>query len=109
MSFKTNPGRGRHVKAINEGRLVWYYIGHGEYDKLGAEDYLNGATDMGRFNNHGKLPLFIASSCKVSHFDYWGFESLGQKLVMMNDLGAIASYSYTEATHNNHRHGEKFG
>lgn len=103
--FQNKPrARDDMFKAINEGRLVWYYIGHGEYDKLGAEDYLNGATDMGRFNNHGKLPLFIASSCKVSHFDYWGFESLGQKLVMMNDLGAIASYSATRLSYPDNNH-----
>lgn len=103
--FQNKPkARDDMFKAINEGRLVWYYIGHGEYDKLGAEDYLNGATDMGRFNNHGKLPFFIASSCKVSHFDYWGFESLGQKLVMMNDLGAIASYSATRLSYPDNNH-----
>jgi len=90
--------------AINEGRLLWYYIGHGSFDKLGSEDYLNGATDIGRFNNHGKLPFFMASSCKVSHFDYWGFESLGQKVVLMNDLGAIASYSATRLSYPDNNH-----
>lgn len=94
--FQNKPGaRNDMISAINDGRLVWYYIGHGSYDKLGAEDYFNGATDMGRFNNPDKLPVFMAASCKVSHFDYWGFESLGQKVVLLNNLGAIASYSAT--------------
>lgn len=94
--FQNKPGvRDDMMKAINEGRLIWYYIGHGGFDKLGAEDYFNGATDMGRFDNPGKLPLFMAASCKVSHFDYWGFESLGQKTVLLNNLGAIASYAAT--------------
>ncbi len=94
--FQNKPeARDDMLKAINEGRLIWYYIGHGSYDKLGSEDYFNGAADMGRFNNSGKLPFFMAASCSVSHFDYWGFESLGQKTVLMNDLGAIASYSAT--------------
>ncbi len=92
--FQNKPGaRDDMMKAINDGRLIWYYIGHGSFDKLGAEDYFNGASDMGRFNNPGKLPLFMAASCKVSHFDYWGFESLGQKTVLLDNLGAIASYS----------------
>jgi len=103
--FQNKPrARDDMFAAINEGRLVWYYIGHGSYDKLGAEDYLNGATDMGRFNNHGKLPLFIASSCKVSHYDYWGYDSLGQKVVLMNDLGAIASYSATRLSYPDNNH-----
>lgn len=94
--FQNKPeARDDMFKAINEGRLLWYYIGHGSYDKLGSEDYFNGAADMGRFNNSGKLPFFMAASCNVSHFDYWGFESLGQKTVLMDDLGAIASYSAT--------------
>jgi hypothetical protein len=92
--FQNKPkAREDMFAAINEGRLLWCYIGHGSFDKLGAEDYLNGATDMGKFQNTGKLPFFIASSCKVSHFDYWGYESLGQKTVLLNNVGAIASYA----------------
>jgi hypothetical protein len=94
--FQNKPGaRDDMVAAINEGRLVWYYIGHGAYDNLGSEDYFNGATDMGRFDNPDRLPLFMAASCKVSQYDYWGFESLGQKVVLLDNLGAIASYSAT--------------
>lgn len=94
--FQNKPrARSDMFNAINEGRVLWCYIGHGGFDKLGAEDYLNGAVDMGRFNNQGKLPLFIASSCSVSHFDYWGYESLGQKLVQLDNVGAIASYAAT--------------
>ncbi len=83
------------IAAINDGRLVWYYIGHGSYDSMGSEDYFNGATDLRRLNNTGKQPLFIASSCKISEFDHWGFDSLGQKLVLMENMGAIASFSAT--------------
>ncbi|PKN74060.1 MAG: hypothetical protein CVU50_00350 [Candidatus Cloacimonetes bacterium HGW-Cloacimonetes-3] len=98
--FQNKPrARNDMFKAINEGRLVWCYIGHGAFDKLGAEDYLNAAVDMGRFANHDKLPLFIASSCSVSHFDYWGYESLGQKVVQMDNLGAIASYAATRISY----------
>lgn len=94
--FQNKPGaRDDMMAAINDGRLVWYYIGHGAYDKLGAEDYFNGASDMGRFNNAGKLPLFMAASCSVSHFDYWGYDSLGQKVVLLDNLGAIASFAAT--------------
>jgi len=97
--FQNKPeARDDMMSAINDGRLVWYYIGHGSFDKLGAEDYFNGASDMGRFDNPNKLTFFMAASCKVSHFDYWGFESLGQKTVLLNNLGAIASYSATRVS-----------
>ncbi len=98
--FQNKPkARDDMFEQINNGSLVWYYIGHGSYDKLGAEDYLNGATDMFRFNNPGKLNLFIAASCKVGHFDYWGFESLAQKVVLMDNKGSIASYAGTRETY----------
>ncbi|HNQ44033.1 MAG TPA: C25 family cysteine peptidase, partial [Candidatus Cloacimonadota bacterium] len=84
---------------INAGRLIWYYVGHGSFDNLGAENFFTGATDMGRFQNSGKLPLFIASSCKVSHLDYWPNDSLGQKTVLLNDLGAIASIGATRISY----------
>ncbi len=98
--FQNKPkARDDMFEKINDGTLVWYYIGHGSYDKLGAEDYLNGATDMNRFNNPGKLSFFIAASCKVGHFDYWGFESLAQKVVLLNNLGSIGSYAGTRETY----------
>ncbi|MDI3503480.1 MAG: hypothetical protein PWP64_416 [Candidatus Cloacimonadota bacterium] len=80
---------------INNGKLMFYYVGHGSFDILGMQDYLNVSTDLGRFQNHNMLPLFIASSCEVSQFDYWAYESLGQKTVIMNNLGAIASIGAT--------------
>lgn len=98
--FQNKPrARNDMFNAINEGRLVWTYIGHGSHDKLGAEDYLNGAVDMGRFNNQDKLPLFIASSCSVSHYDHWGWDSLGQKTVLLSNKGAIASLGANRITY----------
>ncbi|HOH98485.1 MAG TPA: type IX secretion system sortase PorU [Candidatus Cloacimonadota bacterium] len=98
--FQNKPRvRDEMFSKINEGRLIWYYVGHGSFDVLGAENYYTGATDMGRFQNAGKLPLFIASSCKVSHLDYWAIDSLGQKTVLMNNLGAVASIGATRISY----------
>ncbi|PKN78521.1 MAG: hypothetical protein CVU48_08075 [Candidatus Cloacimonetes bacterium HGW-Cloacimonetes-1] len=98
--FQNKPkAREDMFKYINEGTLAWLYIGHGSFDKLGAEDYLDGASDLVRFTNNGKLPLFIAASCQIAHFDYWGYESLAQKIVMMNDLGSIATIAGTRETY----------
>jgi hypothetical protein len=80
---------------VNEGKLIWYYIGHGAFDTLGMQNYLTGSTDMGRFNNPDMLPLFIAASCEVSSFDHWAYVSLGQRTVLLNNLGAIASVGAT--------------
>lgn len=80
---------------INDGRLIWYYVGHGAFDTLAMQNYFTGSTDMGRFNNPDKLPLFITASCEVSSFDHWAYDSLGQRTVLMNNLGAIASVGAT--------------
>ncbi|MFA7025059.1 MAG: type IX secretion system sortase PorU, partial [Candidatus Cloacimonadaceae bacterium] len=83
------------IDEINSGKLLWLYIGHGSFDILGMQDYFNVATDLGRLHNSDKLPLFIAASCEVSTFDHWAYESLGQKTVMLNNAGAIASVGAT--------------
>lgn len=94
--FQNKPrARDDMVAAINEGKLIWYYIGHGSFDTLGAEDYFKGALDIGRFNNPDKLTLFIAASCDVAQFDSFSFDSLSEKVVLLNNLGAIASIAAT--------------
>ncbi|MDD3577831.1 MAG: type IX secretion system sortase PorU [Candidatus Cloacimonetes bacterium] len=82
-------------RQINLGKLIFYYVGHGSFDALGMQNYFTGATDMGRFQNPDMLPLFIAASCEVSSFDHWAYESLGQKSVLLNNRGAIASVGAT--------------
>lgn len=94
--FQNKPkAREDMFKAINNGELVWYYIGHGSYDTLGAEDYFKGSVDMGRFNNPGKLPLFIAASCDVAQYDSFSFDSAAEKVLLVEDRGAIASIAAT--------------
>ncbi len=98
--FQNKPrARDDIFTAINDGKLASYYIGHGAYDKLGSEDYLSAATDLYSFANHGKLTLFMAASCHVGQFDYPGFESLAQKMVLLNNVGAIASIAGTRETY----------
>lgn len=97
--FQNKPkARDDMFSAINEGKLMWFYVGHGSYDKLGSEDYLNGAVDMNKFNNAGKLPLFIAASCDVGQFDSYAFDCLGEKSVMLDNKGAISSITGTRET-----------
>lgn len=84
---------------INLGKLIFYYVGHGSFDALGMQNYFTGATDMGRFQNPDMLPLFVAASCEVSAFDHWAYESLGQKSVLSDNRGAIASVGATRKSY----------
>ena len=98
--FQNKPGACDDMfKSLNDGRLIFYYIGHGSYDKLGAEDYMNGSTDMVRYTNVGKQSFFIAASCKVANFDYWGFDSLAQKVVLKPQTASIASWAATRISY----------
>ncbi|MDD4559400.1 MAG: type IX secretion system sortase PorU [Candidatus Cloacimonadaceae bacterium] len=87
--------RDEMFEEINEGKLIWYYIGHGSFDTLGMQNYFTGSTDIGKFRNPDMLPLFIAASCEISAFDHWSYESLGQKTILVNNGGAIASVAAT--------------
>lgn len=92
-------------RQLNLGKFLWYYIGHGSFDALGMQNYFTGATDMGRFQNPDMLPIFITASCEVSAFDYWAYESLGQKTVLLNNRGAIASVGATRKSYPDPNHG----
>lgn len=95
-SFQNKPeARADLINAINEGRLVWYYSGHGSYDQLGSEDYFRGAIDIPLLTNQRALPLFIAASCDVGELDAFSFDCLAEKLVYATNGGAIASFAAT--------------
>ncbi len=94
--YQNKPGaREAMVTKINEGRLVWYYIGHGNEDVLGDEDYFRGSVHMQLLDNIDHLPLFIAASCEVGRFDDPAFDCIAEKLLFLDNGGSIASIAAT--------------
>ncbi|MBN2829380.1 MAG: T9SS type A sorting domain-containing protein, partial [Candidatus Cloacimonetes bacterium] len=94
--YQNKPETAKDIVAqINEGALIWYYIGHGSYDKLGTEDYFNAITDISKLTNADKMNLFIAASCDVGEFDSYNFDSLGEQLLFSDNGGSIATISAT--------------
>ena len=83
------------IRRINEGRLIFYYIGHGSYKKLGDEEYFDSLTDIPALTNSDKLPLFIAASCDVALDDTQIYDSLAKKMFAYSDGGSIASIAAT--------------
>ncbi|MDD3052038.1 MAG: type IX secretion system sortase PorU, partial [Candidatus Cloacimonetes bacterium] len=79
------------VNGVNEGRLIWYFIGHGNVDLLASEDYFRGTNDLVKLRNADKPTLFIAASCDVGFFDSYSFDSLAEKMITYNNGGSIAS------------------
>lgn len=97
-SFGNKPtARNEMIEKINEGRLIWLYIGHGSYDLLGHETYFR-SVDIELLENRDMLPLFIAASCGVGKFDYHSYSSMSERLLAYPNGGSIASLAATEVT-----------
>ncbi len=97
-SFGNKPGaRDDIVAKINDGRLIWCYIGHGAYDLLGHESYFR-IADIPLLTNRDKLTLFIAASCSVAQYQFAGFNSLSERLIWHPDGGSIASMAATDVS-----------
>lgn len=90
--FRNKPQvRDTMVDKINDGVLMWYYIGHGAHDLIGDEDYFRSPGDLPLLKNYDHLPLFIAASCEVGQSSHFSFDSLAEQLLFLPDGGAIAS------------------
>ncbi len=98
--YQNKPGaRESMVTRINEGRLVWYYIGHGNEDVLGDEDYFRGSVHMQLLDNVDHLPLFVAASCEVGRFDDPAFDCIAERLLFLDNGGSIISIAARTISH----------
>lgn len=103
-AFQNKPdARDALVEEINNGALIWYYIGHGNPKSLGHETYFKYPDDMSMLDNGSKLNLFIAASCSVGLFDDVNSDCLGEAVLFSGladyvdgDGGSIASISASD-------------
>jgi hypothetical protein len=79
------------ISKINDGCLIWYFIGHGNPDVLGDEDYFRGSQHLRLLDNLPYLPLFLAASCSVGEFDSPAFDCIAERLLFLENGGSIAS------------------
>ena len=94
--YQNKPdARDAMLNKINEGRLIWYFIGHGNEDVLGDEDYFRGSAHLRLLQNIEHLPLFIAASCSVGKYDEPTYDCISEKLLFYDDGGSIASLAAT--------------
>jgi hypothetical protein len=82
------------VNEVFTGNLIVNYSGHGSYQRLAEESVLT-ETEIARFNNPNKLPLFITASCDFAPYDDPAKNSLGNSLLFGNQDGAIALMTTT--------------
>ncbi|MCX6206997.1 MAG: type IX secretion system sortase PorU [Bacteroidetes bacterium] len=86
------------VNEVFNGNLIVNYTGHGSYQRLAEESVLT-ETEIARFNNPNKLPLFITASCDFAPYDDPSKSSLGNSLLFNNQNGAIALMTTTRVVY----------
>jgi hypothetical protein len=92
----TKPEAKAEIKRIvNDGVLMFNYIGHGSPFKIADETVLSD-VDAGTFTNAQRPTLFVAASCDVGKFSDPTVQSLGERMVLAPAGGAIAVISATE-------------
>ena len=82
------------VNQIFNGSFIFNYTGHGSYQRLAEEAVLT-QTELNRFHNPDKLPLFITASCDFAPHDDPGKNSLGAAILTGDSTGAIALLTTT--------------
>lgn len=86
------------INKVNDGKLIWYFIGHGNEDVLGHEEYFRGSHHIRLLENEDKLPLFIAASCDVGRFDDVNFDCMAERLLFAPNGGSISSIAATRGS-----------
>lgn len=90
------PGANADIrKAVNEGTLIWNFIGHGNPFKMADENAFI-ISDVPSLTNLDRLTFSIAASCDVGKFDDAIIVGLGEALVKSPVGGAIATYSSSD-------------
>jgi hypothetical protein len=92
----TKPIAREEIKQrINDGVLLFNYVGHGSPFKLSDENVFID-SDVIELANPTRLPLFVAASCDIGKFHDPGTNSIGELLVRTPGRGAVAVVSATE-------------
>ena len=80
--------------AINQGRLMVSYIGHGSTQWWAAEKILE-LNDVTSLTNSDRLPFMVPMTCWEGYFIHPGASALAEWIVRADQKGAIASWSPT--------------
>lgn len=94
------PGvNGAINKAINEGRLIINYAGHGG-ESGWAEEQILTLTDIFSWRNR-RLPLFVTATCTFGRYDDPNINSGGELALLSRQGGAIGLLTTTRPVYAN--------
>lgn len=98
---EVTPGGERYPEAeeairyrVQNGALLVTYIGHGGEKGWAHERVLDENTITG-WTNLYRMPVFLTATCELARYDYAGYKSAGEKMVMNPKGGAIAMLTTT--------------
>jgi hypothetical protein len=95
-SSTEKPAVNAAVKAaVNEGVVLWNYIGHGNPFKMADENAFI-LSDVDALQNATAPTLLVAASCDLGKFDDAVITGLGEALFKSRTGGAIATISATD-------------
>lgn len=83
------------ISGLNEGVLVFDYLGHGNPDLLAHERVFERETDLSRLVNSETPSAFLTFSCSIGFFDDPEREGMSEELLRMPAGGAVAVVSAT--------------
>ncbi len=81
-------------KQIDEGALIINYVGHGGKSGWAHERILQ-TSDILKWGNHVKLPVFITATCEFSRFDEPELLTGGEMVLLNPNGGGIALFTTT--------------
>lgn len=81
------------LAAINGGRLIVNYVGHGAITRWSGGILLN--TDAASLTNGSKTPVLLPMTCYDGYFQFPGTSSVAEAMVTRAGNGAVASWSPT--------------
>ncbi len=80
------------LRALNEGTLVWNYMGHGGPEGL-ADEQLFTADEVRAMDNPDRLPIFVTATCSFGKYDIVDGQSLAEETFLRDGGGAIAMFT----------------
>ncbi len=90
--MSTGDLRSDLLDTINDGAYWINYSGHGGPDRMAHEGLLTTA-DVAGLATGQRLPIVTGLSCTIGRFEFPGFTSLSELLVLAEDKGAIAVWA----------------
>ena len=92
--FKPAP-QNALFKALDEGVLIFNYVGHGGNDVLSDEQLLL-STRLASLANGNRRYLFISASCNVGKYDDTQGRSMSEEMISLASGGAIATMASSD-------------